>query len=736
MAQVWNTVRVFISSTFRDMHAERDYLVRFVFPELRERCAKRRLHLVDVDLRWGVTEEEAEQGKVLEVCLDEIERCRPFFVGLLGERYGWVPPGYDVPDEPQYDWVRQFEAGHSVTALEIYHGVLRNAAMQRRAFFYFRNPAFISDIPEPHRADFLQENDEARARLYRLRSEIRQRCTVRENYGCGYGGVDRDGRVLLTGLEPFGRQVLEDLWSSIDAENPADERTADPLAVERAYHDAFIEVRSQQFIGRQDLLAHLAEYADSEEAMPLIVTGAPGCGKSALLASFAKQYTASHPDTFVLAHFIGVSPGSTDVRRTLLRLCRELSQRFDLGEEILEHYHELRKILPVIIDRSCSQSRIVLILDGLNQLDASYVAHELLWLPRTVPPGLRLIVSTLEGDCLDALRRRVPRARELEVGPLLDDERKEIVTLGLGTYRKQVDAYQMEQLLAKRESASPLYLIVACEELRVFGEFERVTELITNLPDEVEGLLQQVIERFEQDHGRELVESALSLLECSRHGLLESEMLELLRREGEDHLPQAIWSLLYRSLQFYLRPPDETGEGALDFFHGQLSKAVKRRYLESDDRRVAAHRRLARLFASKANTRNDGQWAGNYPRSLSELPYHLLEGRMYEELFQTARDERFLIEQGRAFPDEPDAALRTIQLAIEGASRKDDAAAMAEFVLAHTLRSTRCVRGTSSAPGRSQTCSTPSGARSGTCCWPGSFVKATESKRRRQRLRG
>jgi len=29
------TVRVFISSTFRDMHAERDHLVAVVFPELR-----------------------------------------------------------------------------------------------------------------------------------------------------------------------------------------------------------------------------------------------------------------------------------------------------------------------------------------------------------------------------------------------------------------------------------------------------------------------------------------------------------------------------------------------------------------------------------------------------------------------------------------------------------------------------------------------------------------------------
>ena len=36
MSGTWKTVRVFISSTFRDMHAERDHLVKVVFPALRE----------------------------------------------------------------------------------------------------------------------------------------------------------------------------------------------------------------------------------------------------------------------------------------------------------------------------------------------------------------------------------------------------------------------------------------------------------------------------------------------------------------------------------------------------------------------------------------------------------------------------------------------------------------------------------------------------------------------------
>ena len=46
MRTTWRTVRVFISSTFRDMNAERDHLVRFVFPRLRQALVARRIHLV------------------------------------------------------------------------------------------------------------------------------------------------------------------------------------------------------------------------------------------------------------------------------------------------------------------------------------------------------------------------------------------------------------------------------------------------------------------------------------------------------------------------------------------------------------------------------------------------------------------------------------------------------------------------------------------------------------------
>ena len=118
MPGVWQTVRVFISSTFRDMHAERDHLVKVVFPELRERLEKHRIHLIDVDLRWGVTKEQAEDDRALDLCLGLIDDCRPFFVGILGERYGWVPEAFLEDALSRYGWI-QYHTGKSITALEI-----------------------------------------------------------------------------------------------------------------------------------------------------------------------------------------------------------------------------------------------------------------------------------------------------------------------------------------------------------------------------------------------------------------------------------------------------------------------------------------------------------------------------------------------------------------------------------------------------------------------------------------
>jgi Domain of unknown function (DUF4062) len=214
MAQAGRTFRVFISSTFRDMHAERDYLSRLVFPELRSRCLRRGADFIGLDLRWGVTEEEAEREGALAICLEEIESCRPFFVCLLGDRFGWVPPPEAIStkffeavghtghlpsdvaewyrldetiDPPVYRLRRDQKvpndvadalvsfwesqglplAGESITAREILRGVFEEGYPPSHALFYLRQPGLATDpaFPQGFVPVFVEQDVARRAKL-------------------------------------------------------------------------------------------------------------------------------------------------------------------------------------------------------------------------------------------------------------------------------------------------------------------------------------------------------------------------------------------------------------------------------------------------------------------------------------------------------------------------------------------------------------------------------------------
>jgi len=80
--------RLFVSSTFSDMLHEREALRCQVFPRLDELCSQHDARFQAIDLRWGVSEGAAQSQRTLEICLEEIARCRrltsrPNFIVLL-----------------------------------------------------------------------------------------------------------------------------------------------------------------------------------------------------------------------------------------------------------------------------------------------------------------------------------------------------------------------------------------------------------------------------------------------------------------------------------------------------------------------------------------------------------------------------------------------------------------------------------------------------------------------------
>jgi len=97
------TFRVFVSSTFSDLKAERNALQEKVFPRLRDLAAAHGCRFQAIDLRWGVSDEASLDQQAMNICLGEIARCqqtspRPNFIVLLGDRYGWCPPPSQIPD--------------------------------------------------------------------------------------------------------------------------------------------------------------------------------------------------------------------------------------------------------------------------------------------------------------------------------------------------------------------------------------------------------------------------------------------------------------------------------------------------------------------------------------------------------------------------------------------------------------------------------------------------------------
>ena len=194
----WETVYVFISSTFSDMHAERDYLVKKVFPSMQDWCERRKLRLVDIDLRWGVTEADATRNSgVVQVCLDRIDLCRPFFICLLGQRYGWVPRRTDVSEETcrRYPGVeRSILDAQSVTEMEILHAIVRPfhdgppnsgggvelRAPVEHAFFYLRDPSYLDAIGDDPPALRRIYSDEAEVDVRHRAALLRKLTRLRE----------------------------------------------------------------------------------------------------------------------------------------------------------------------------------------------------------------------------------------------------------------------------------------------------------------------------------------------------------------------------------------------------------------------------------------------------------------------------------------------------------------------------------------------------------------------------
>lgn len=651
-------VRVFISSTFRDFIEERDELVKKVFPELRRRCKERFVELLEVDLRWGITEEQAKGGETLRICLEEIDRCRPdkdrgtedspvFFVGLLGERYGWVPDeDYfkpDVLEDPYLGWVKEhLHERKSVTELEILHGVLRNKKMLDRAFFYFRNDGYEMrhwDEIKRHHAELkppIAKEDFTNAGSKSLEEDNRKQKDLKQ-------------RILDASLKwnprnydtprDMAELVAEDLWKAINEVFPPSS-VPDALERESMEHRVFMQSRTRAYVERPGLFGQLDAFVaaiageadepspsateesgsegatgdaageqglesdtESAKAPPAVrvVLGESGSGKSALLAAWIAHRNETYGTEPLFFHFAGATAASVSASSLLHRLLATLRKGVGAlaSETVPSTDQAMAEILPRWLGALSEQGGGVFVFDAVNQL-ASARDRELWWWPREWPGNIRVILSTLPGDSFREMERRGWTSEEFVVRvPLLQPaEKREIMNGYLKLFAREIKDNLQEKVLASPQSANPLFLRTVLDELRLRSTHEGLDadlDAMLACPD-VAGLFVLVLKNLERDftppEHPDLVHRALGLMGMAARGLSESEILQLLSpssHPGSDPLPRHYWAPLYLALEESL----VSREGQLSFFHDYLRQAVLREYLDEEHERSEARSKLA-----------------------------------------------------------------------------------------------------------------------------------------------
>lgn len=593
-------VRIFISSTFRDMMAEREHLIKTVFPKLKSLCKERGIDFSAVDLRWGVTEEDVEQGRVIQICLDEIDRSRPYFIGILGERYGWVPSADSFTNYDRivhnYDWIKgDFEKGLSITEMEIQYGVLRNPDMKGNAFFYLRDEALT-----PPEEDFKEtKGSELHQKLKHLKKHLR--------------GQNEFPVIDFSSIDQLGNAIYNDLLAAVFDENDLEikENTTEQKLIEQL---GFLKLNTDFYVG-QPLLDQQFSGLLTGKSNKILIYGEQGTGKTMFISNWVNHNQDLFDRFLPFIYFVGLGSDGAHIDKLLSQLFKPLHEVFPGSEKYHENTPNPAEAVSRIFDSIPSTDSILLIIDGIEKLQQNKMFGDLYWLPKSIPNHVKIVFTTNDKRLRDNL---IGREFDCITFSDLDESSQRIfISDYLLKFGKKLSPNVIEKIIKSPLSNNPLSLKLLVDELRIFGSFE---ELEAHLDGYLEAnntqeLFSKMLARLEHDYEVKapgLVGDILSAIQTSKKGLNEDDILAIC---GTAKL---FWSPIYSSLENYL----VHNKDLLSINNVFLEEAIKERYLNYEKLIVSRHGELADYFAQHSD-RN---------RTLVEYGYHLFHANKLNEL--------------------------------------------------------------------------------------------------------
>jgi len=604
------------------MHAERDALARIAFPELRHRFRPFGIDLAEIDLRWGITAEAATDARVLPICLSEIDQCRPYFIGILGERYGWVDPSAAQTLERSFPHLAPY-FDRSATELEIRHAILDAPPKGQviEGFFYLNDSGGRN----------VAESGQARLREAVL-SAIPDRCRS------------------YASAEALAREVVADLDQSIRRSFVVD---GGPDRSEMARQE-LIAAHTQAAVQRSEVLEQLRASLRTPGAR-LLLYGPQGAGKTTLIAQYCsnpeagERDSASHSfasrirrriETFLSAGAAGPSPRVFVCARTALG--RAVDWRTPMQELVdwLAPGSATGLSADKLLDRARSlvadaarTTPVVIVIDGLDDF-APEQATSMPWLQVLLLRRVSLLTSCREPRVRALLERMLFRTIEVPVFAAVESERACIDYFR--RFGKELAAPQVARLASGPASSNPGLLRLKQEELRLFGNFDQLDTEIARLADMAgtEDVVEGIVNRVRSDRTLRACAACSDLLGCIavvRTGLSDDELRRILSELGHPVDQPGLSEILYN-----VAPLIAVREGSITVRTAEIRGSLKA-YV-SDNVIDALNRHFLRY---------PGEW-----RSLVELPALLVGRGLWQELALYLASPDVLRGMSRHAPDD------------------------------------------------------------------------------------
>lgn len=496
------SMRIFISSTFQDMEEERKELITKVFPILKKKAAKRGVTVTELDLRWGITQEESENGKVLEICLNEIDKSRPFFIGILGDRYGWCPSQEEIGKnhniEERYGWVKDcVEQGKSVTEMEMQYGALKSKLYSDQpidAFFWIK-----------------KDSDETDERLRALKQMVKENA----EHPCHE----------YTSPENLGQQVLEAFERILEEHFPEKELSA--LEIFRQDVALYIRTHNKLYIPIEENVQRLERFLHDDNERYLAIVGEVGSGKSALLTNWVAKESQADFDRVWISCYIQSNITASDLGSTLEFLTDEICQKCNLPTESLAVGQEdAKEKFITTYNKAVTKQPIVLVIGGVEGLIAGDGNKLLNWLPQ-VAAGSKLIITSVDDD--ETIRSWKRKSHEVwNILPLTDAAQRDYIQSYLRQYGKKLTQNQIEHLITCPIASKPSVLNAILNVLKDVGKYEELDLWIEKLAviESEEKLYDLIIDNAVSTFGESVTMDVLSALYISRYGLTEDRLLK------------------------------------------------------------------------------------------------------------------------------------------------------------------------------------------------------------------